>query len=101
MRSITAALLSAAAILPSLAHATTTKIPDPSDAAAPVPAITYPSAFDGYRPYRDGDGPTWQQLNQIVQNKPAAVRGTMQGGARGNPAGNATPNHAMHGDAAK
>lgn len=69
MRLIFAALLGAAAALSSLAHATPA-IPDPTDAAALVPAITASSVFEGYRPYRDGEMPTWQQLNQIVLEKP-------------------------------
>ncbi|WP_126282275.1 hypothetical protein [Burkholderia stagnalis] len=60
-----AALLGAVAFLPPFAHATTTP-PDPADAAAPVPAHAVPSAFDGYRPYRDGEGPGWQHLNRAV-----------------------------------
>ncbi|HDR8911277.1 TPA: hypothetical protein QDA83_005256 [Burkholderia multivorans] len=99
MRLITAALLSAAAGLPALAHATTT-IPDPTDAAASVPAVTIPSAFDGYRPYSDADNPTWQQLNQAVQDKP--VKGGMKhGGTPDKPSGNNHSNHSMHGEPAK
>ena len=80
MRSITAALLVAAATLPSLARATTT-LADPADSSASVPALTAPSAFDGYQPYRDGEGPSWQQLNRAVTAKP--MRGASKNGMTG------------------
>ncbi|KWA68628.1 hypothetical protein WL28_19110 [Burkholderia ubonensis] len=98
MRLISAALLGAAATLPSLAHAATT-MPDPTDATAPVPAMTVPSAFDGYQPYRDGDGPTWLQLNKAVLDKPAKG-GMKHGGAPAQPAGGHS-NHAKLEEAAK
>ncbi|KUZ86262.1 hypothetical protein WI40_31705 [Burkholderia ubonensis] len=98
MRLISAALLGAMATLPSLAYATTT-LPDPSDAAAPVPAMTVPSAFDGYQPYRDGDGPTWLQLNKAVLEKPAKG-GMKHGGAPAQP-GDDPSTHAKHEEAAK
>ncbi|MFA8394351.1 hypothetical protein ACEPUD_30095 [Burkholderia ubonensis] len=98
MRLISAALLGAAVTLPSLAQATTT-LPDPTDAAAPVPAMTIPSAFDGYQPYRDGDGPTWLQLNKAVLDKPAKG-GMKHGGAPAHP-GNDHSTHAKHEEAAK
>ncbi|TAM51767.1 MAG: hypothetical protein EPN57_16725 [Paraburkholderia sp.] len=84
MRSITAALLGAAATLPSLAHATTTPT-DPADPSASVPALTAPSAFAGYQPYRDGEGPSWQQLNRAVTAKPmrGARKNGMQSGMTG------------------
>ncbi|AOJ72134.1 MULTISPECIES: hypothetical protein [Burkholderia] len=69
MRKISAALLGASAAWPALVHATTT-FADPADAAASVPAIVAPSALDGYRRYRDEDGPTWQQLNRAVAEPP-------------------------------
>lgn len=81
MRLISAALLSAAAGLPALVHATTS-MPDPTDAAASVPAAAVPSAFQGYRPYSDVDNPTWQQLNQAVQNRPIK-RGIARDGGNG------------------
>ncbi|KVZ16267.1 hypothetical protein [Burkholderia stagnalis] len=89
MQLILAALLGAAAILPPLAHATTT-LSDPADAAAPVPAHAVPSAFDGYRPYRDGDGPGWQHLNRAV-TEPARRAATP-----GKPADSSHANHATH-----
>ena len=96
MRLISAALLGAAASLPSLGHATTV-IPDPADAAALVPAMTIPSAFDGYHSYRDGGGkgPTWQQLNQAVLNKP-----TDHGASAGKPVEHES-DHAMHREATR
>ncbi|OAJ53884.1 hypothetical protein A6V36_10520 [Paraburkholderia ginsengiterrae] len=65
MRMFIAALSSAAALLPALVHATTQN-PDPADAAASVPAVSVPSAFADYQPYRDQQGPTWQELNRSV-----------------------------------
>jgi len=87
MRSITAALLGAAAILPSLAHATTT-LADPADPSASVPALTASSALDGYQPYRDGDGEgaSWQQLNRAVTAKP--IRGARNNGMQNGMTGN-------------
>lgn len=99
MRLITAALLSAAATLPALVHATTT-IPDPTDAAASVPAVTVPSALEGYRPYSDADNPTWQQLNQAVQGKPS-MGGMKHGGTPSQPANNNHSNQSLHGEHAK
>ncbi|UVE67285.1 MULTISPECIES: hypothetical protein [Burkholderia] len=98
MRLITAALLSAAAIVPSLAPAQT-PFPDPADAAATVPDVTVTSAFDGYRPYRDDEGPGWKQLNRDVLERPAKGRTTADT-KPGNPAGNGGA-HAMHGGAAR
>ncbi|WP_250532562.1 hypothetical protein [Caballeronia sp. AZ10_KS36] len=65
MRTLSAALLSASAVLPLLAHATAV-VPDPTDADASVPAVTVQSAFDGYKPWQDGEAPSWQQLNRAV-----------------------------------
>ncbi|WP_233809834.1 hypothetical protein [Paraburkholderia sp. HP33-1] len=65
MRTISAALISAVAALPLLAHAATTA-PDPTDAGASVPVAPVSSALDGYRSYRDGQAPSWQQLNRAV-----------------------------------
>ncbi|ALX14285.1 hypothetical protein P350_22250 [Burkholderia cepacia JBK9] len=90
MRLITAALLSAAAFVPSLAPAQT-PLPDPADAAAAVPDVTVTSAFDGYRPYRDDEGPGWKQLNRDVMARPAKP---------GTPARNGGA-HATHGGAAQ
>ena len=65
MRMFISALLSAAAVLPALGHATTA-LPDPSDAGVSVPAVSVPSAFADYQPYRDQEAPTWQELNRAV-----------------------------------
>ena len=46
-------------------------LPDPADATVAVPDITVTSAFDGYRPYRDDEGPGWKQLNRDVMARPA------------------------------
>ncbi|RZF27960.1 hypothetical protein EVC45_19600 [Paraburkholderia sp. UYCP14C] len=83
MRTISAALMSAGAVLPLLAHATTTT-PDPTDAGASVPAVTVQSTFDGYRSYQDGEAPSWQQLNRDVtptRGMAGMTRGHQSGGA--------------------
>lgn len=67
MRMFIAALLSAAAWLPALLHATTT-FPDPTDPTASVPAVSVPSALSDYQPYRDQKQPTWKELNRSVTN---------------------------------
>jgi hypothetical protein len=77
MRMFTAALLGAAAVLPTLVHATPA-LPDPADAAAPVPAVSVPSAFADYQPYRDQKAPTWQELNRAVTN-PSGMAGMSHG----------------------
>ena len=65
MRTISAALLGAGAALSLLAHASAA-IPDPTDAAAPVPAVTVQSTFDGYKSWQDNEAPSWQELNRAV-----------------------------------
>ena len=77
MRMFIAALLSAAALLPALVHATTT-LPDPTDAAASVPAVSVPSAFADYQPYRDQKAPTWQELNRAVTSS-SGMKGMSHG----------------------
>lgn len=97
MRLISAALLGAAASWPALAHATTTT-PDPADATASVPAISAPSAFDGYRPYDEAGNRTWRELNQAVQDKPIKG-GAPHGGAMNKPTGGGQSKHSQHGEA--
>jgi hypothetical protein len=65
MRMFISALVSASALLPALGHAAPA-LPDPTDAAASVPAVSVPSAFADYQPYQDQKAPTWQELNQAV-----------------------------------
>lgn len=69
MRMFIAALAGAAALLPALVHATTA-LPDPTDAAASVPAVSVPSVFADYQPYRDQKAPSWQELNRAVTTSP-------------------------------
>jgi hypothetical protein len=73
MRTISAALLGAGAVLPLLAHATTA-VPDPTDSGASVPAVTVQSAFDGYKSWQDGEAPSWQQLNRAVAPSAGVTR---------------------------
>ncbi|HEX7909481.1 MAG TPA: hypothetical protein VF534_15555 [Paraburkholderia sp.] len=77
MRMFIAALSSAAALLPALVHATT-QYPDPAAAAASVPAVSVPSAFADYQPYRDQKAPTWQELNRSVASS-SGMKGMSHG----------------------
>ncbi|WP_027210646.1 hypothetical protein [Burkholderia sp. WSM2232] len=95
MRTISAALLGAGAALSLLVHASTT-IPDPTDAAASVPAVTVQSAFDGYKSWQDGEAPSWQQLNRAVA-PPRGVTGTTHGQQPGGDAAG-KPDHQHEGD---
>jgi hypothetical protein len=63
------ALAGAAALLPTLVHATT-PLPDPTDAAASVPTVSVPSVFADYQPYRDQKAPSWLELNRAVTTSP-------------------------------
>jgi hypothetical protein len=67
MRIFSAALLGAAAALPTLVYATSS-LPDPTDAAALVPAARVPSAFADYRPYQDKPPGSWKELNKAAMN---------------------------------
>lgn len=85
MRTFIAALLGVAALLPALVHATTT-LPDPTNATASVPAVSVPSVFADYQPYRDQKTPTWQELNRAVTTapgKPGMSHGQMPSGGSG------------------
>jgi hypothetical protein len=71
----------------------------PTDAAAAVPAATYRSAFEGYRPATEEPIADWRALNEEV----AAVgghAGIMRGGAQQAPEAAAKPTqqkpHAGH-----
>ena len=94
MRTFSAALLSAAAALPALAHATT-PLPDPTDPAASVPVLSVPSIFADYQPYQDKKAPSWQELNKSVINGPSKT-GTAGMNHRGTPAGGTAANHNEH-----
>lgn len=102
MRIFPAALLGAAA-LPSLAYATDA-LGDPTDAAAPVPALSAPFAFTNYQPYQadaESTAATWQALNRAVTASPKMARSARQEAAIGPAAGD--HEHAAHnsGGAAK
>ncbi|WP_025600211.1 hypothetical protein [Burkholderia sp. WSM2230] len=94
MRTFSATLLSAVAALPALAHATTL-LPDPTDPAASVPAVSAPSVFADYQPYQDKKAPSWQELNKSVINGSIkqGMAGMNDGGA---PASGAATNHGEH-----
>ena len=94
MRTFSAALLSAAAVLPALVHATT-PLPDPTDPTASVPTVSASSVFADYQPYQDKKAPTWQELNKAVINGPSktGMAGMNHGGT---PASGATTNHIEH-----
>ena len=72
MRMFIAALPGAAALLPAFVLATTA-LPDPTDAAVSVPALSVPSAFADYQPYREQKAPTWQELNRAVTTTPGKL----------------------------
>jgi hypothetical protein len=76
MQIFSAALLSAAAALPTLVYATSS-LPDPTDAAALVPAASVSSAFAEYQPYQDKPPGSWKELNR------AALNGTGMAGMTG------------------
>ena len=40
--------------------------PDPKDPKAPAPAVTYRSAFEGYRPYAEQELVPWRKANEEV-----------------------------------
>jgi hypothetical protein len=40
--------------------------PDPKDPKAPAPAVTYRSAFEGYRPYAESELVPWRRANEEV-----------------------------------
>jgi hypothetical protein len=82
MRMFISALVSAAALLPALGHAAPA-LPDPTDAAASVPAVSVPSAFADYQPYQDQKAPTWQELNQAVTSSSGMAGMKMPSGTEG------------------
>jgi hypothetical protein len=84
MRMFISALFSAAALLPTLGHATTA-LPDPTDAAASVPAVSVPSVFADYHPFQDQKAPTWQELNQAVTSSSGMAGMKMPSGMPGMP----------------
>ncbi|GAB3627617.1 hypothetical protein GCM10027419_24680 [Pandoraea terrae] len=56
-----------------------------------MPAASVPSAFEGYQPYRDGEGPTWQQLNQTVMGTTGMAGMKQKQPAASTPAKNIEP----------
>ncbi|MFM0040671.1 hypothetical protein PQR05_12365 [Paraburkholderia sediminicola] len=95
MRTFIAALLGATAVLPALVHATPIG-PDPADSAASVPAVNVPSAFVGYRPFREQQAPTWQALNRAVassSDEPGMEHGQMHSGDETNGGSNHGAHH--------
>lgn len=73
MRIILAALLTAAAAMPSFASEAPS-LPEPTDAAASVPAESVPSVTGAYQPFRDEPVASWRELNNAVAT-PAKKRG--------------------------
>ena len=50
--------------------------PDPNDASAAVPAFTYRSAFEGYRPFVEQDVADWRKANEEVRDAKPPARKT-------------------------
>jgi hypothetical protein len=62
MRPVIAVLLYGAVLLPARAA----EVPAAAQAAAPVPAIEYRSAFTGYMPWREQGPTSWREVNDEV-----------------------------------
>ncbi|KDR28433.1 hypothetical protein BG60_10755 [Caballeronia zhejiangensis] len=69
MRNILAALLTAAAAMPSFASETPS-LPDPTDAAAPVPSVMVPAIAGSYQSFQDKPVGPWSELNNAVAPTP-------------------------------
>ena len=52
------------------ALAQSTKLPNPADPSAVVPPARYESPFSDYRPYRDQNLRSWQEVNKEVADNP-------------------------------
>ena len=53
-----------------IAMAQSSKLPDPADASAAVPAVKYESAFSDYQPFREHESTSWKQVNNEVADNP-------------------------------
>jgi len=82
MKSVMLLLLSALAVGAAFAQSEGKK--DPMKPDASVPAVTYRSAFEDYRPYRDQEVAPWRELNEEV-----ARAGGHRGHAKPAPSGQA------------
>jgi len=69
MRNILAALLTAAAAMPSFASETSS-LPEPTDAAVPVPSVTVPAIAGTYQSFQDKPVGSWSKLNNAVAPNP-------------------------------
>lgn len=65
-----AKLLVLSVFMPTVAFASTTPRPDPSDPTANVPAVSIPSVFSGYLPYKEQKIGPWTELNNSVAQTP-------------------------------
>ena len=52
------------------AVAQSSKLPNPADPGATVPAVKYQSAFFDYQPFREQKSDSWQQVNKEVADNP-------------------------------
>ena len=85
----------AVAVMPVLAFAQQKPRSDPADAAAPVPAMSYDSAFKNYIPDREIKPAGWKEVNEEVSRiggHAGLTRGATGGAGRpavpgGKPAG--------------
>ena len=53
-----------------IAGAQSSKLPDPADPGATVPAVKYESAFSDYQPFREQESTSWKQVNKEVADNP-------------------------------
>ena len=70
------------------AFAETVARQEPTEAAAPVPAVRYESAFSGYAPFREQEPGAWREQNDEI-GKVGGHAGHLKG--RPDPSSNPTP----------
>jgi Cu/Ag efflux protein CusF len=61
------------------ASAQSSKLPNPGDLAAAVPAVKYESAFSDFKPFREEKIRSWKEVNQEVADKPGMRSMDMKG----------------------
>ncbi|MFM0327847.1 hypothetical protein [Caballeronia glebae] len=104
MRIILAALLAAAAAMPSVASEKPF-LPDPTDAAASVPSASVPAIADSYQSFQDKPVGSWRDLNNAVAPPPkksgpsgmSGMGGMDRSQTQPSNAGLGAPNGAAHG----
>jgi Cu/Ag efflux protein CusF len=61
------------------ASAQSSKLPNPGDLAAAVPAVKYESAFSDFKPFREEKIRSWKEVNQEVADTPGMHSMDMKG----------------------